>query len=556
VYAPFPPVAEILRAHGAAAKELLWVTIASVLLTIALTYPVAFQIDRLGRLNTDDGRWSIWVVSWVAHALTSRPWSVFDANIFYPERLTLAYSEANLLAGLIGAPVWLLTGNPYTTYNVVFLASFVFSLVAMYYLVRYLTASRGAAAVTAILFAFCPYVFARTAHVQLLFIGTLPLVLLQLHRLIDAPTLRPALGLGVALWLAALSCGYYGIFAALLVGLGLVWFGVTRRLGANRDYVIGAMIAVGVSVALTLPFFLPYLETAARGFKRTLRDAELYSANLPAFAASAAWAHQAWLPFIGHYTEVLFPGILAAVLGLVSILALVRRGWDGGAHDVGFFYLTVGVLGFWLALGPGAGLYHVMYSYVPGFGFLRAPGRAGVLVTLALCVLSASVVRDLIVRSRHTAMTVAVLVMLAVVDLVRVPLTQFRLVPALPAAYEVLASLPRGALAEFPYWYQTTDLPRHAQYMLNSTAHWQPLVNGYSDFIPPSFIETMRQLASFPSDESLWILSQRGTRYVTLHLDLYAESQIADLIERLDRHKLRLRPLYRNGSTLLFELIP
>ena len=30
----------------------------------------------------------------------------------------------------------------------------------------------------------------------------------------------------------------------------------------------------------------------------------------------------------------------------------------------------------------------------------------------------------------------------------------------------------------------------HAIYMLNSTAHWMPLVNGYSDYIPPDFVRT------------------------------------------------------------------
>jgi hypothetical protein len=92
--------------------------------------------------------------------------------------------------------------------------------------------------------------------------------------------------------------------------------------------------------------------------------------------------------------------------------------------------------------------------------------------------------------------------------------------------------------------------------MLYSTRHWQPLVNGYSAFIPSEFRETMRQLASFPSDESLWILSERSTRDVALHLDLYAEEQIADIIERLERYQLQLRPLARDGSVLLFELTP
>ena len=70
------------------------------------------------------------------------------------------------------------------------------------------------------------------------------------------------------------------------------------------------------------------------------------------------------------------------------------------------------------------------------------------------------------------------------------------------------------------------------------------------------FVETMRQLASFPSDESLWILSERGTRYVALHLDLYGSEHIPGLLDRLERHSLQLRPLVRNGSLLIFELIP
>ena len=51
-------------------------------------------------------------MSWVAHALTTNPLGVFDANIFYPHRHTLAFSEANLGAGALGAPVWALTQEP------------------------------------------------------------------------------------------------------------------------------------------------------------------------------------------------------------------------------------------------------------------------------------------------------------------------------------------------------------------------------------------------------------------------------------------------------------
>ena len=64
----------------------------------------------------------------------------------------------------MGIPVWLATGNPSTTHNVVLLATFVLACAGGYYLTRYLTRNRYAAAVAGILFGFCPYIFARTAR--------------------------------------------------------------------------------------------------------------------------------------------------------------------------------------------------------------------------------------------------------------------------------------------------------------------------------------------------------------------------------------------------------
>ena len=52
-----------------------------------------------------------WVLAWVAHQLPSAPAHIFDANIFYPERNTLAYSETLLVPGLLAAPLhWLGVG--------------------------------------------------------------------------------------------------------------------------------------------------------------------------------------------------------------------------------------------------------------------------------------------------------------------------------------------------------------------------------------------------------------------------------------------------------------
>ncbi len=533
--------------------EAIVVVLAALALTSALTYPLAFTLDRIGRINTDDGRWSIWVVSWVAHALTTEPLGVYNANIFYPERNALAFSEANLVAGAIGAPAWVLTKNPYATHNVAALASFVIAAAGAYYLVRYLTGHRGAAAVAAVIYAFCPFVFARTAHIQLLFTGGIPFCLLAFHRLVDKATVGRSVVLGVSLWLQALACAYYGIFAGLMVGLGTLVYAATRRRWRDAEYWVAIGLAAFVSVGLTIPFFVPYLRVQREaGFARTLEDARMYSADIGAWLASSAWAHRWWLSAIEPFNEVLFPGILATVLGLGGLIAAMRT---PDRREVAAFYGLALVIAFWLSFGPDAGLYTLFHNTIPVFSFLRAPARIGIVVTLCLVVFAGVLLATLLRGRAPATLAAAVLVVVAAAGLNQAPLTAMREVEPLPAAYRTLAVQVPGVVAEFPYFYQRGDFPRHAIYMLNSASHWLPLVNGYSDHIPERFRNTAVPLSSFPTRESFRILRDVNARYVLFHLDMYDRRSRARVEERIRTYGEFLRPLHQQGNVWLFEIV-
>jgi hypothetical protein len=537
-----------MRSRGAI--EGLLVVLAAVALTVLLTYPVAFNLDRIGRVNTDDGRWSIWVVSWVAHALTTQPLQLYHANIFFPHAYTLAYSEANLGAGLIGAPVWALTHNPYTTHNVAFLAAFVLAFCGAYYLARYLVGNRSAAFVSGILYGFCPFIFARTAHIQLLFIGLIPFCMLAFHRLVDRPGVTRAAALGVLISATALTCAYYGIFAVLMIGLGTIVYGISRALWRSADYWIAIALAAFTSIGLTVPFFLPYLRVQSEGgFVRTLDDAGEYSANLGAWGASAAWAHRWWLPALPDYNEVLFPGLLTVTLGISGVWVMRRQ------RDTVVLYLLTAVFAFWSSFGPDAGLYLLFYKVIPIFSFLRAPSRMGILLTLSLVVFAASAISALLSKAPRQTLAAAAISLLAIADLFTAPLSQFRSPEPLSRVYTVLSMLPRGAVAEFPYWYERYDFPRHAYYMLNSTAHWQPLINGYSDHIPADFRRSVLALSSFPSRESFAILARARARYVVFHLDMYNARLRERLFERLKTYEPYLRPIAKEQSVWLFEIV-
>jgi len=536
------------------------VVLGAVLLACVFTYPYIINFNDAGRLDTNDGRWSIWVVSWVAHALTTDPSQLFRANIFYPHQNALAFSEGNIVEGVIGAPVWVLSKNPYTTHNFVFLFSFAQSFIATYYLIRHLTGDRRAAVIAGVLFAFCPFAFARQAHIQLLMVGFLPWCMLAWHRFMARTTTARAIELGLVLGVTGLACAYYGIFAGGMVAFASIWFAVTRQRWKDVKYWGLVAVAAAVCIGTILPFFLPYMQMQeATGFERSLSGQ--YSANLGAWLISSAWAHRWWAPYLHAPSEVLFPGILALGFGLSGATLVLRR-FDGDStevhptirRDVAWYYVGLALFTFWLTLGPKAGLYTALYYTIPVFSFLRAPSRAGIVVTLCLVVLAAPAVIALM-RRRAANTAFAVLFVLAVADTYRAPL-RMREAPPLPQAYRALADLPKAPTIELPYWSTSIEYHRHAEYMLASTAHWQPLINGYSDHIPQDFRDEAPALNTFPSRDAFAILERLGGRYVVVHLDLMDRVTRERVTRGLDVEFVDyLRPLVKDGDVWLYEII-
>ena len=275
----------------------------ALVLAVVMTWPLATGLGRLGRTTTMDGLYGIWNVGWVARTIVSDPASLFDANIFYPHRETLAYSEANIVAGIVGIPAWLLTHNAYAAHNTALLFAFATSFLGMWLLARYLSGRTDTAVVPAILFAFCPYFYSHSAHVQLLMAGGIPLSMLALHRLTDEPSNGRGVALGVVLATQALACAYYGIFAGLIVSYGVLFLAARRRLWSVRAFWISVAIAVVTAAVLVLPFIGPYLELQREGgFVRSLDDARRYLgdvAQLPGDADTCASADSFARPSTG-----------------------------------------------------------------------------------------------------------------------------------------------------------------------------------------------------------------------------------------------------------------
>ena len=148
----------------------------------------------------------------------------------------------------------------------------------------------------------------------------------------------------------------------------------------------------------------------------------------------------------------------------------------------------------------------------------------------------------------------SVLAVVAIAELNVVPFPWERALPV-STNYRVLAAMPRAAVAEFPFYGERIAFPLHAQYMMLSTTHWMPLVNGYSDYIPQDFREAAIVLDSFPSNDTFDVLAEAPralSRRFTGTCTARAPKKFSTKLKEFEQY---LRPLGSDETMTLYEIV-
>ena len=153
--------------------------------TIVATYPQIRGFTTDVPYHTDP-YFAMWRLGWIAHALTTTPATLFDANIFYPAQHTLGYADAMLFQGIVAAPFFWAHVNPVLIYNTLLFAAFVLSGYAAFILARQLTGTTPGAIIAGLVYAFAPYRFAHYMHLELQTVFWIPLALILIQRAVRA----------------------------------------------------------------------------------------------------------------------------------------------------------------------------------------------------------------------------------------------------------------------------------------------------------------------------------------------------------------------------------
>ncbi|HEY2151535.1 MAG TPA: hypothetical protein VGH34_12045 [Vicinamibacterales bacterium] len=335
-------------------------------LTFLLAYPLSRHPGTLVLSNGADPNLFRWALGWDTHAFVHQPFSIFDANIFYPQRHTLAYSENFIGSAFFAAPILWLTGNLILATNLVALLSCALCGLGGFVLARKLRLSVPAAIVAGVVFGFSPPRFFRIEQLHLATIQWVPFCLAYLHAYLDTARRRD-LHLAVGFFsLQALTSGHG---AALLVLAGAIVavyrvalgepIGPMRRL---RDFgVVGALL-----ILPTLLIIIPYREVQNElQFSRGVND---FITNSASFLASPSRLHGLVLAAFSasHFEDeanaYLFPGYLPLLLSAAAFLGwrarapvAVRRGfaWMLAAAALEVLTLTAFAVALWISMyGP------------------------------------------------------------------------------------------------------------------------------------------------------------------------------------------------------------
>ena len=305
-------------------------------ITLAATWPLAAGLGRDVAWDLGDSLLNMWVLAWDAEQLLailrgdfSRFATFFDANIFHPEPLTLAYAEHLLPQALQILPIYAITRNPILCYNLLFLSTFVLSGFGTYLLVRELTGRPLAAFVAGLLFAFAPYRLPQSSHLQVLSSQWMPFALYGFRRYFTAIARgerggRPLAGATAALVAQNLSCGYFLLYFPPFAAAYVLWEMAQRGLLRSRQVWTWMSAAAVATLAATAPFLLPYAALRDElGFGRPRAEVVRYSADVYSYA-TATDAQLLWGGVLRAFPKPegdLFPGFIAILLALIGLLA-------------------------------------------------------------------------------------------------------------------------------------------------------------------------------------------------------------------------------------------
>jgi len=555
--------------------------------TLLYFWPMVMHIGTY--IPGGDSMFNAWVMARNQNCIMQQHCPKYtDANIYYPNKDTMLYSEVEISPSVVTLPLRLVTDNPIIPYNIVTIASFLMAGISMYLLAMHL--SRGNkffALLAGTVFEFGPIMLASTHHLQNLSIFCLPLIILSILKFIDTSKKRYLVGLLLSLLYIFFASWYQVIFALMAIALVMISLLIIKLGYFKKLLAVGAVVALACLIALPLASeYMRFSRENAATY--TMEEKILHSTSVvdyvvpPFFTVTGQIYRLNPTAFPSFNADTLsYSGISLFILAIIGavVLTIKRKQLEPRFKKLYAMFAGIGLLGFVTSLGPflkvkGEYLYTVanqqvaiplpfalVQKLVPALGFMRGIGRASVLVLFALCCLlamSAVILAKTKIYQRRRLLVGAGIVLLLFIDLI--PIIQVPLDPhpkaysnGPPAVYKYVKDHPEIddiivlQAQDYPnvsFWFARTEVVLWAGY------HNRNVFNGYSGYIPKTFESDYSDFVNLDADDPEQMKSI-GLKYVIVDSELYKNKP--EVLKNVP-NILGDKPLYSDDRYSLYKL--
>ena len=299
------------------------VLLAFCLFTAVLSWPYVARL-RDAVIDEGDPYLIAWIIWWDYHATFTDPLNLFHANIFYPYRYTLAFSEHSYGIAMLFFPLFAVGLRPLTVHAIAMFFGFVFCGYGAFRLARTLTGSEAVGWVAGIIFAFVPYRFHTMSQLPYVFAAWIPLLFEALVLFVRRRSWGRAAWLGFAFLMSGLTTISWHVLSIVPFFLAAAILLTRYQLWRDRQFWFRSAVALGIGTLLLLPFMLPYvIVSKLYGFKRSVEEIKANSA-WPSHWLSVENRNKLWRRMGEGVSEgwrfKLFPGLLPILFSLAALL--------------------------------------------------------------------------------------------------------------------------------------------------------------------------------------------------------------------------------------------
>lgn len=521
----------------------------------------------LGHIGNDVGN-HVWGFAWVAASLTSGHLPTHTDLLSWPNGGSLWFIDTFDVA--LTLPVNLLFG-PVAAYNASYLFNFWLAGVGAHLLARRVSGSELGGWLAGLSFMATPQLLGQTYNgiSETLAVGWLPLALLALHGLLEAPTVKRGAVFGAAQAVATLFNWYYGLFGLMLGGLFLGRAAVDARRGEGpslRTLALPLLVAGLTFVALAAPPFALFSASMSADDALVTRD--------PGFVWKTLILHNMTdLVALFHPGRFYSPDlktvfgedlIVVVYVGYALLVPAAVGAWFVRPRRLGTPWLLAAAGFTLLALGPflycngdyvqvaGGWLplpFLAFFKFFPMFSRISHAYRFVIGLSLALAVLVAHAVRAAERRGWDVPVLVGLVAVARLFETTWASSAVFPVVTTEVNPPALLAQLEGGAVLDLPVG---VPILARSRFLLEQLVHRQPVPFGLNEPTPrvlfynhytQYLLELERSQVTILPERMPWLdleigraaLVDMGLRWIVVHEADYPDTQLPKVEQFLDR---------------------